>query len=289
LGDAGPSTIGRKGGASALATFLRQFRSPLILILIFAAVVSGFVGEGSEAIIIGISYAKVDEIPYDFIRKRLSVVVRVAGQAEDLMICKGSVQNIVDVCSSVIDATSALPLDEAQAKAIDDRLREWSMQGYRVLGLAVRRFSPRESYRREDESDLAFAGFMLFLDPPKSGIAETLKALAGRGIKVKVITGDNCYAAEHLAESIGLPHRRVLTGMELSNLTKEACSALSRASTSSPKSTPTRKNASLRRFASVATSSAISATASTTRRRCTRPTSAFPSTARWTWRGRRPT
>jgi Mg2+-importing ATPase len=197
--------------------------------LLNATLQTGMANPLDEAIVAGkggdddlAGYAKVDEIPYDFIRKRLSVVVRVAGQAEDLMICKGSVRNIVDVCSSVLDGTSALPLDEAQAKAIDDRLREWSTQGYRVLGLAVRRFSPRESYRREDESDLAFAGFMLFLDPPKSGIAETLKALAGRGIKVKVITGDNRYAAAHLAEAIGLPHRRVLTGMELSNLTKEA-------------------------------------------------------------------
>jgi len=167
-------------------------------------------------------YVKVDEIPYDFVRKRLSVVVRQSGQAEDLMICKGAVQNVVEACTSIIEATSTLPLDKTQARAIDDRLREWSMQGYRVLAIAVRRFSRQDSYRREDEAGLAFAGFLLFLDPPKPGMAETLKALAARGIKVKVVTGDNRYVAAHLAESIGLPHRRILTGAELSKLTREA-------------------------------------------------------------------
>lgn len=168
------------------------------------------------------AYAKVDEIPYDFIRKRLSVVVRRAGEPEDLMICKGAVQTVVEACSSVLYAGAAMPLDDAQAKAIDEKVRTWSGQGYRVLGLAVRCFSGQAAYRREDEAGLAFAGFLLFLDPPKAGMAETLKALAARGIKVKVITGDNRYVAAHLAETIGLPHHRILTGAEVSGLTREA-------------------------------------------------------------------
>jgi Mg2+-importing ATPase len=95
------------------------------------------------------------------------------------------------------------------------------MQGYRVLGLAVRRLQRADIHRREEEAKLAFAGFLLFLDPPKRGMAETLKSLAGRGIDVKVITGDNRYVAAHLADSIGLPHARILTGAELAALTEE--------------------------------------------------------------------
>jgi Mg2+-importing ATPase len=167
-------------------------------------------------------YDKVDEIPYDFVRKRLSVVVREPNSHDDLLICKGAVQNVVEACSSMLEGTSPLPLDEARTKAIDDRMRQWSMQGYRVLGLAVRRFPRKESYSREDEAGLAFAGFLLFLDPPKPGMAETLKALSAQDIKVKIITGDNRYVAAHLAETLGLPHRRILTGGELSKLTKEA-------------------------------------------------------------------
>ncbi|QRI63967.1 magnesium-translocating P-type ATPase [Shinella sp. PSBB067] len=167
-------------------------------------------------------YAKIDEIPYDFIRKRLSVAVRVEGRAEDLLICKGAVQNVVEACSCVLAQGTPVPMDAARARAIDDKVRAWSGQGYRVLGIAIRRFPARQAYGREDEAGLAFAGFLLFLDPPKPGMAQTLKALADRGIKVKVITGDNRYVAAHLAEIIGLPHGRILTGGEVSTLTKEA-------------------------------------------------------------------
>ncbi|OJU89052.1 MAG: magnesium-translocating P-type ATPase [Shinella sp. 65-6] len=167
-------------------------------------------------------YAKIDEIPYDFIRKRLSVAVRVEGRAEDLLICKGAVQNVVEACSSVLAQGTPVPMDAARARAIDDKVRAWSGQGYRVLGIAIRRFPARQAYGREDEAGLSFAGFLLFLDPPKPGMAQTLKALADRGIKVKVITGDNRYVAAHLAEIIGLPHGRILTGGEVSTLTKEA-------------------------------------------------------------------
>ncbi len=167
-------------------------------------------------------YAKADEIPYDFIRKRLSVVVRRQGEDDDLLICKGAVQNVVDACSSVLEAGAPVPLDAERAKALDDRVRNWSMEGFRVLGMAVRRLPHRPSHTREDETDLTFAGFLLFLDPPKPGMAETLKALAERGIRVKMISGDNRYVATHLAETIGLPHRNILTGSELTGLTKEA-------------------------------------------------------------------
>jgi Mg2+-importing ATPase len=167
-------------------------------------------------------YAKADEIPYDFIRKRLSVVVRQGGEDDELMICKGAVQNVVDACSSVLEGEHSRPLDEAGRQAIDGRVRAWSAAGYRVLGIAVRRCPRREAHTREDEAELAFAGFLLFLDPPKPGMAETLKALAARGIRVKMISGDNRYVATHLAEAIGLPRSNVLTGGELAGLTKEA-------------------------------------------------------------------
>ena len=167
-------------------------------------------------------YIKADEIPYDFIRKRLSVVVRRPGEAEDLVICKGAVQTVVAACSSVMEAGATVPLDEVQAARIDETVRAWSGKGYRVLGLAVQRFARKDAYRAEDEAGLAFAGFLLFLDPPKAGMAETLKAIAVRGIRVKVITGDNRHVAAHLAEIVGLPHRRILTGEEVHSLTKEA-------------------------------------------------------------------
>jgi Mg2+-importing ATPase len=168
------------------------------------------------------AYEKIDEIPYDFTRKRLSVIVRQKVAAEDLLVCKGAVQNIIEACSAVVTGTGVRPLDDQQAKVIDSKVQAWCMQGFRVLGLAVRRFPLRQSYARDDERDLAFAGFLLFLDPPKPGMADTLKALSDRGIKIKVISGDNRYVAAYLAELVGLPHRNVLTGGDLAKLTREA-------------------------------------------------------------------
>lgn len=166
-------------------------------------------------------YVKVDEIPYDFVRKRLSIVVR-EGSGQDLLICKGAVQNMVEICTSVMTEAGPAALNETWKKSIDERLRGWSMEGYRVLGLAVRQYPGRDSYRRDDEAGLTFAGFLLFLDPPKAGMAESLAGLAARGVRLKVISGDNRYVAAHLAETIGLPHRIVLTGPELDKLTKDA-------------------------------------------------------------------
>ncbi len=167
-------------------------------------------------------WTKVDEIPYDFVRKRLSVVVRRQGDDEDLMICKGAVRNVLEACSSVMAGPRSEPLDPAHLAEIDEKVRAWSGDGYRVLGLAVRRFTPRRSYGRQDEAGLCFAGFLLFLDPPKPGMADTLRALCAQGIAVKVITGDNRYVAAHLAQTIGLAHRSILTGEELARMTKEA-------------------------------------------------------------------
>ncbi|PLP55618.1 magnesium-translocating P-type ATPase [Mesorhizobium loti] len=167
------------------------------------------------------AWSKIDEIPYDFIRKRLSVVVRERA-GEQLLVSKGAVQNVLDACTLVCAADGVKPLDLAQRQAIEDKFRLWSGQGYRVLGLAIRRFGGRESFSREDETLLAFAGFLLFLDPPKQGVRETLQALADRGIEVKVISGDNRYVAAHLAEAIGLRSDRILTGEDLAKLTKNA-------------------------------------------------------------------
>ncbi|WP_258051802.1 magnesium-translocating P-type ATPase [Mesorhizobium sp. INR15] len=167
------------------------------------------------------AFTKVDEIPYDFIRKRLSVVVRTK-DAQDLLITKGAVQNVLETCSFVRTAKGLEPLNEMHRAAIDEKFRRWSADGYRVLGLAIRPFEGQKTFSREDEIGLAFAGFLLFLDPPKKGVKETLAELAQRGIAVKVISGDNRYVAAHLAQAIGLRADRIMTGDELSKLTKSA-------------------------------------------------------------------
>ncbi|PBC20691.1 magnesium-translocating P-type ATPase [Mesorhizobium sp. WSM4311] len=179
--------------------------------------IAGAPGEGASLA----AFTKVDEIPYDFIRKRLSVVVR-NKDAQDLLITKGAVQNVLETCSFVRTAKGLEPLNEMDRAAIEEKFRRWSADGYRVLGLAIRRFERQKTFSRKNEIDLAFAGFLLFLDPPKRGVKETLAELAQRGIAVKVISGDNRYVAAHLAQAIGLRADRIMTGEELSKLTKSA-------------------------------------------------------------------
>ncbi|WP_292580501.1 magnesium-translocating P-type ATPase [Mesorhizobium sp.] len=164
-------------------------------------------------------FTKIDEIPYDFVRKRLSVAVQDSSREQNL-ITKGAVQNVVEACGFVQGPHGLAPLGARERQAIDDKFRRWSAQGYRVLGLAIRRFQDKAGFSRDDETGMAFAGFLLFLDPPKEGVRKTLSALTDRGIGVKVISGDNRYVAAHLAEAVGLRSDRIMTGEDLSKLTK---------------------------------------------------------------------
>jgi Mg2+-importing ATPase len=171
------------------------------------------------------SISKVDEIPYDFVRKRLSVVVQdgVSGpDAAPLLITKGALDNVLAVCTYVKDGADTLPLDDARRARIRQLFSGWSAQGFRVLGVATRSVAAQAVYSREDEQDLTFTGFLLFFDPPKLGVQETVIALEEKGVQLKIITGDNRLVALHTAEAIGLRVGGVLTGAELDNLRDEA-------------------------------------------------------------------
>ena len=165
---------------------------------------------------------KVDEIPYDFIRKRLSVVVEDPRGAR-ILITKGALDNVLQTCGTVRAADSSLPLDDAKRAEIVERYHQWSSQGFRVLGMATKPTPARtESYAREDENELQFAGFLLFFDPPKPDVAQTIVDLADRGVQLKIITGDNQLVARHVAEAVNLPIARLLTGSDLNGMGDEA-------------------------------------------------------------------
>ncbi|PUE11882.1 magnesium-translocating P-type ATPase [Limnohabitans sp. T6-5] len=161
---------------------------------------------------------KRDEIPYDFVRKCLSVVVD--DPKGCTLITKGALDKVLARCVSVGDGQ---PLDAAWAQRIDAQFDAWSEQGYRVLGVASRAIDPRSvPYTRDDESALNFEGFLLFMDPPKPDVQKTLLDLAQRGVKLKIITGDNHKVARHVAAAVGLPVNRVVTGRDLLDLGDEA-------------------------------------------------------------------
>jgi P-type Mg2+ transporter len=168
-------------------------------------------------------FEKVDEIPYDFVRKRLSVVVQKDGARS--IITKGALENILSVCSLVAQGAESKPLEKDQLAEIRKRYFDWSEQGYRVLGLAKKDLDAHDEtkiYAPNTESGMTFLGYLLFLDPPKPGVAEIIKDLKSMGVSLKVITGDNHLVAKHLADTIGMDVMGVLTGSELTQMRDEA-------------------------------------------------------------------
>jgi Mg2+-importing ATPase len=159
---------------------------------------------------------KLDEIPYDFQRKCLSVVIE-QPQGRALMITKGALRQVLSRCTRW--GETGQPLDEGARAQIEQRFNAWSEQGYRVLGVASRTWSQAApAYGQADEQDLCFVGFLLFQDPVKPGVQRTLAALAERGVSLKIITGDNPQVARHVATQVGLEHAVMLTGPELQRL-----------------------------------------------------------------------
>ena len=165
---------------------------------------------------------KVDEIPYDFVRKRLSVITA-NPQGERTLITKGALDNVLSICNSLQSGDGAHPLDSTTRAEIEQRYSEWSEKGFRVLGLATKTVDGRpEAYSHTDENALTFAGFLLFFDPPKADVQQVIVDLAKRGVQLKIITGDNQKVARHVAEAVNLPLQGVLTGSELNDLPDEA-------------------------------------------------------------------
>ena len=164
--------------------------------------------------------SKIDEIPYDFVRKCLSVVT-VDAHGASRLITKGALTKVLALCTCY--GPAAAPLDELHRAAMEAQYERWSEQGYRVLGVAWRELPERSGpYTRADEFELCFAGFLLFLDPPKPDVEKTIAGLASRGVQLKIITGDNRQVARHIAEAVHLPVAGLVTGQELNIMGDEA-------------------------------------------------------------------
>ena len=160
---------------------------------------------------------KVDEIPFDFQRKRMSVVVDYEG--DHVLICKGAVEDIYKVCTHYqIDEEIHLMIDLIK----DDLLEEYeelSRDGYRVLGIAYREFpESKQTFSVADESDLILLGYIAFLDPPKGSAAKAIASLKQFGVTTKILTGDNALVTRKICRDVGLDAGEVITGDELLGL-----------------------------------------------------------------------
>jgi len=168
------------------------------------------------------AYPRVDEIPYDFLRKRLTILTELDGQL--LMVTKGAVRNVLDACAwAETGAPTPTPL-AACREGLEALYQRLSEQGFRTLGLATKPTGTRRGITKADETGMTFLGFVTLFDPPKAGIAGTLATLRSLGIELKMITGDNALVAATVARSIGIATPDVLTGDDLRRLSPEALS-----------------------------------------------------------------
>jgi len=157
---------------------------------------------------------RLDEVPYDFKRKRLSVLVD--DPEASLLVTKGAFDKVLEVCATAIEGRT-LPLDEARA-GLEHRFAVLSAGGYRVLALATRSLEGAHVAREADETDMTLRGLLAFHDPPKSGAAEAIRQLAERGVPVRLVTGDNRLAAGKVAADVGLDTHHLLTGDDIDHL-----------------------------------------------------------------------
>jgi Mg2+-importing ATPase len=171
------------------------------------------------------AWRKIDEAPFDFERRRVSVLID-DGSAR-LLVVKGAPEDIIDLS---VDYTTTggdrLPLVEQERRRLLQRFEQLGEEGYRVLGVASRTLGrEHSSCVVSDEMGLTFAGFAIFLDPPKADAADAIRALAEIGVEVKILTGDNERVARHICTSIGVTVDGVLTGQELLSMPEESLRA----------------------------------------------------------------
>lgn len=167
-----------------------------------------------------VDYKKQDEIPYDFLRKRLSIVVTHGD--EHLMVTKGALSNILEVCS-VAETKEGTTVDIASVKdQIEKHFEEFSNQGFRTLGIAYRNISTEPVINKDDEVNMTFLGFLTLFDPPKENIADTIMRLKKLGVSLKVITGDNRLVAASISKKIGLADNKIISGPDLGKMSDSA-------------------------------------------------------------------
>lgn len=175
-------------------------------------------------------WLKVDEIPFDFERRRMSVLLRPdSGQGDTLLVCKGAVEEMLSVCTQVRDGEATVALDGAMLARVRAVTEGLNAQGLRVVAVASRQLpaNPLGSYNYgvADEAELTLVGYIAFLDPPKESTAPALRALAEHGVAVKVLTGDNELVAARICEQVGLAGGQPVTGPQIERMSDAALAA----------------------------------------------------------------
>ncbi|HEY7228662.1 MAG TPA: magnesium-translocating P-type ATPase [Nitrososphaeraceae archaeon] len=167
------------------------------------------------------SYTKLGEVPYDFIRKRLSIFL--SGNNSRIIVTKGALQNVISICSNA-EVTSGEILDMSNVgNLIQDKYEELGKKGFRVLGISYKLMSTScNSISKNDEFNMTFAGYLVLFDPVKQDVKESINELKKLGVSLKLITGDNKHVAAYVGQSVGLSTSHILTGADLNHMSTEA-------------------------------------------------------------------
>jgi len=203
----------------------KQNNKVLLYALLNATFQTGFYNPIDEAIknASGINidtYQKIDEVPYDFQRKRLSIAVTEDNRL--IMITKGAVNNVLAVCTKVESAAHEIQaINDAIKTSIQTQYESLGGQGYRVIAICYKDVSDDPVINKDDEEDMIFLGLLALSDSPKKGIIESINRLKETGISLKIITGDNYFVAKHLAAQVKLNAEKIITGSDMENMSDD--------------------------------------------------------------------
>jgi Mg2+-importing ATPase len=192
------------------------------------------------------NYRKIDEIPFDFMRRRMSVVVR-DGDGKNLMVCKGAIEEMLPLCVSADDngavAGGVVPFTTEMRKEVRRVTRKLNQEGLRALAVGYK-WLPTEdrAYTVEDEKDFVLAGYVAFLDPPKETARQAIAALRDHGVAVKIITGDNEVVTRKICKEVGLPIEHALLGKDVEKLSDAELQDAAELTTIFAKMSPVQKS-----------------------------------------------
>jgi Mg2+-importing ATPase len=186
---------------------------------------------------------KIDELPFDFARRRMSVIVQSADGGH-LLVCKGAVEETLAISAYTQEDGKLVPLDDERRLALMAMTREYNEDGFRVIAVATRTFAPcetKEQYAMSDESELVAQGFLAFLDPPKETAGPAIAALRQHGVAVKILTGDNMIVTRKICREVGLDVGNPVLGRDTEDLDDEALRDLVERTTVFAKVSPLQK------------------------------------------------
>ena len=190
-------------------------------------------------------FTKVDELPFDFIRRRVSVVVQDQRDDSQRLICKGAVEEMMEQAIAVREGNDVIALTDVRREEIIALSERFNQQGFRVLLLATRELGPaglQQPLHSSDERDFVIEGLLTFLDPPKESANRAIKALHENGVAVKVLTGDNPIVTARVCQEVGIDSSEVLTGPEIERMDDEALQIAAERCTVFAKLTPQQKS-----------------------------------------------